>query len=193
MQGSFADSLNYMTLLPALNVVIRRVCFLVVCGCGLLGCAHQRMETSPDKQVRPDNSSVHPDDEATDSGRRVAQLAQNLIGVPYRYGGSSPSEGFDCSGLVRYVYFHAVHLDLPRTARQLAAMPVKHVSKSSLSPGDLIFFGRFHHVTHIGIYIGDQRFVHAPSRRGAVRIGHLDESYWAAHYSGAKRPLTRYD
>ena len=183
-----------MSPLPVLYVVIRRLYFLAVCCCGLLGCAHQRIETSPSySQVRPANPAVQSGEDATDSGLRVAQFAQNLIGVPYRYGGSSPSEGFDCSGLVRYVYFHAVHLDLPRTARQLAAMPAKHVSKSSLSPGDLIFFGRSHHVTHIGIYIGDQRFVHAPSRRGAVRIGHLDESYWAAHYSGAKRPLTRYD
>lgn len=185
-----------MSPIPALCVVVLRLSLTAACCCGLLGCAHQRLGMQPVPFVAPKNplpTRLMPSPpQRDDTGDKVAQFAQDLVGIPYRYGGISPRDGFDCSGLVDYVYSHIVHVDLPRTARQLSSIPAKSVPRSELSPGDLIFFSRHHRVTHIGIYIGEQRFVHAPNRHGAVRISHLDESYWADHYSGAKRPLTLY-
>ena len=185
-----------MSSIPALCVVILRLSVAAACCCGLLGCAHQRLATPPDRSIAPKKpapTNVFLSLVERNTGDKVAQFAQDLVGVRYRYGGISPRDGFDCSGLVQYVYAHAVHIDLPRTARQLASIPAQSVRRSELSPGDLIFFSRNKRVTHIGIYIGEQRFVHAPNRHEAVRISHLDESYWADHYSGAKRPLTLYD
>ena len=108
-----------------------------------------------------------------------------MVGKPYRYGGNSPS-GFDCSGLVQYSYDRA-GVSVPRTTRsQLkAGTPV---AAHSLREGDLVFFdqeGRKY--SHVGIYIGDGRFVHAPSSGKKVRIDRLDKRYWEKHFVAARR------
>lgn len=117
-------------------------------------------------------------------GQKVAALAQEEIGAPYRYGGSTP-RGFDCSGLVYYLY-RQVGVSLPRTAEAQYDQTAR-LTRSALLPGDLVFFfgGA---ATHVGIYLGAGRFVHAPETGKPVSFGSLQEAYWSNHYLGAGRP-----
>lgn len=119
----------------------------------------------------------------------VLMRAISLVGTPYRYGGNTPDGGFDCSGLVNYVYHDSVSLSLPRTSQALAGYQGPKIKPERLAAGDLVFFGSSGRVTHVGIYVGEGRFVHAPSTGGTVRLDHLDGSYWRDHYTGAKRVL----
>ncbi|GGK10356.1 C40 family peptidase [Luteimonas terricola] len=119
----------------------------------------------------------------------VLMRAISLVGTPYRYGGNTPDGGFDCSGLVNYVYNDMLDLKLPRTSRDLAAYQGPKIEPRKLATADLVFFGSGGNVTHVGIYVGEGRFVHAPSTGGTVRLDHLDGSYWRRNYSGAKRIL----
>jgi cell wall-associated NlpC family hydrolase len=115
--------------------------------------------------------------------------ALGLVGTPYRYGGNSPAGGFDCSGLIGYVYRDAAGISLPRSTRELIGMRAPVVSRDRLQSGDLLFFatngGR--QVSHAGIYVGEGRFVHAPSSGGTVRLDSLSNSYWQRSYLHAKR------
>lgn len=118
--------------------------------------------------------------------------ALGLVGTPYRYGGNTPEGGFDCSGLIGYVYRDAAGISLPRSTRELSAMRTPAVRRDALQSGDLVFFatngGRA--VSHAGIYVGDGRFVHAPSTGGTVRLDSLDNVYWQRVYLDAKRVIT---
>jgi cell wall-associated NlpC family hydrolase len=118
----------------------------------------------------------------------VIDYALSLKGTPYRYGGSSPAEGFDCSGFVQHVYKRQGK-SLPRTAYDMA-MALSPISEDDLVPGDLVFFntsGRTY--SHVGIYIDEDKFIHAPSKRtGRVVVSSLDNDYWQRHYTGARRP-----
>ena len=119
----------------------------------------------------------------------VLMRAISLVGTPYRYGGNSPEGGFDCSGLVNYVYRDMLDLRLPRTSRDLFAMQHAPLSTDRLASGDLVFFGNDGAVSHVGIYVGEGRFVHAPSSGGTVRLDRLDGHWWRDHYRGARRLL----
>lgn len=120
----------------------------------------------------------------------VLMRAIGLVGTPYTYGGNTPESGFDCSGLVNYVYRDTLRLHLPRTSRELAATHRgARIAPERLRPADLVFFGSRGAVTHVGIYVGEGRFVHAPTSGGTVRLDHLDSPYWRKHYTGAKRVL----
>lgn len=119
----------------------------------------------------------------------VLMRAIGLVGTPYRYGGNTPDSGFDCSGLVTYVYREMLDLRLPRTSRELAQVQGPRIDPEKLAAADLVFFGSRGNITHVGIYVGEGRFVHAPSTGGTVRLDHLDGYYWRDHYSGAKRVL----
>ena len=119
----------------------------------------------------------------------VLMRAISLVGTPYRYGGNTPDSGFDCSGLVNYVYRDVLDLSLPRTSRDLAAWKGPRIAPERLATADLVFFGSGSNVSHVGIYVGEGRFVHAPSTGGTVRLDHLDGSYWRDHYTGSKRVL----
>ena len=123
------------------------------------------------------------------SANAVLMRAISLVGTPYRYGGNTPEGGFDCSGLVNYVYRDMLDLRLPRTSRDLAAYQGPKIDPQKLATADLVFFGSGGSVTHVGIYVGEGRFVHAPSTGGTVRLDHLDGAYWRRNYSGAKRIL----
>lgn len=118
--------------------------------------------------------------------------ALGLVGTPYRYGGNTPEGGFDCSGLIGYVYRDAAGISLPRSTRELSAMRTPDVRRDALQSGDLVFFatngGRS--VSHAGIYVGEGRFVHAPSSGGTVRLDSLDNVYWQRVYLDAKRVIT---
>lgn len=119
----------------------------------------------------------------------VTIRALGLVGTPYRYGGNTPDSGFDCSGLVTYVFADMLDLRLPRTSRELARVQGPKIAPERLSSGDLVFFGSGADVWHVGIYVGEGRFVHAPSTGGTVRLDALSNPYWQRHYSGAKRVL----
>ncbi|MEQ1598336.1 MAG: C40 family peptidase [Methylotenera sp.] len=113
--------------------------------------------------------------------------ALSLTGIKYKYGGSNPDTGFDCSGFVRYVFSQAANLTLPPTARAISQIG-KTVKKDELQPGDLVFFNTLKHAfSHVGIYVGDNKFVHAPRTGGAVRVESMQTSYWASRYNGAQR------
>ena len=117
--------------------------------------------------------------------------ALDLVGTPYRMGGSSPATGFDCSGLIHYVYRDAVGVELPRTTSELGALRTTAPATDSLRPGDLVLFSvkRNGKVDHAGIYVGDGHFVHAPSSGGRVRVEPLAQGYWQRSYRGARRIL----
>jgi len=119
----------------------------------------------------------------------VVRAGLDAIGTPYTWGGDDPQDGFDCSGLVLFVYREIAGMDLPRTAR--AQRKQGHtVARPQLQPGDLVFFttrGRSKAVSHVGIYIGQNEFVHAPSRGASVRVDRLDSPYWGKRYAGARR------
>lgn len=114
--------------------------------------------------------------------------ALGLVGTPYRYGGNTPEGGFDCSGLVHYVFNTAAGVSLPRQSSAIAEIDAPKVKRTQLIPGDLVFFGK-RKVNHIGIYVGEGRFVHAPNSGGTVRMDHLDGAYWDTRYLYARRLL----
>lgn len=116
----------------------------------------------------------------------VLSKAVTLLGTPYRWGGATPDGGFDCSGLVGYVFRTAIGLDLPRVSRQMATAG-EAVDRTSLVPGDLVFFGRRGKVNHVGIYMGEGRFLHAPRTGRDVTVSSLDTGYWAGKFLSARR------
>jgi len=154
-----------------------------IAGCGS-GRETVRRSAPPQQRVWP---VVEPADPV--AANAVLMRAISLVGTPYRYGGNTPEGGFDCSGLVNYVYRDMLSLSLPRTSRDLAAFQGPKIVPDRLAAGDLVFFGQSGNVSHVGIYVGEGRFVHAPSTGGTVRLDHLDGSYWRDHYTGAKRVL----
>ncbi len=120
--------------------------------------------------------------------------SKTLLGTPYRYGGSSRATGFDCSGFVGYVYKEELGIELPRNTQGLLKMDAPVVARADLEPGDLILFndrGRGR-VSHVGIYMGDDKFIHSSSSRkgGGVRVDKLSSRYWNASYLQAKRVLS---
>lgn len=117
--------------------------------------------------------------------------AIGLVGTPYRWGGNTPDSGFDCSGLIGYVYRDAAGISLPRSTREMIVMRAPTVSINALQSGDLVFFATAggSQVSHAGIYVGEGRFVHAPSTGGTVRLDYLSNSYWAKAYLQAKRVI----
>jgi len=124
---------------------------------------------------------------AKDTASEITTYALSLIGVDYRFGGNTPDQGLDCSGLIRYVFQQATGLSLPRSAREQARIG-ESVSKDKLQPGDLVFFNtRRFQFSHVGLYIGDNRFIHAPSSGGAVQVVSLDNIYWQKAFNGARR------
>ncbi|MHB1056813.1 MAG: C40 family peptidase [Rhodanobacter sp.] len=125
----------------------------------------------------------------TDLRKALIAMAMKLRDTRYVRGGRDPSTGFDCSGFVRYVFAHAVGMQLPNNSASqfLAGLKVK---RADMQPGDLVFF-RTHgkrRISHVGIYISDGRFIHSPSAGKSVEISSLSESYWAKRFAGAKRP-----
>lgn len=122
-----------------------------------------------------------------DGIQQIIDGAQDLIGIRYRRRGDKPQTGFDCSGFVGYVFREGVGLLLPRASREISKAGTP-VSKDELKAGDLVFFSTMRHAfSHVGIYLGDDLFVHAPRTGEAIRIDHLQEHYWAKRYSGARR------
>jgi cell wall-associated NlpC family hydrolase len=117
----------------------------------------------------------------------VALFALGLIGVDYRFGGETPDRGLDCSGLIRYVFQEVTGTTLPRTSREMSRLGAK-VALADLKPGDLVFFNtRRFAFSHVGLYLGDNRFIHAPSTGGEVEVATLSQDYWKRRFDGARR------
>ena len=123
-------------------------------------------------------------------GGKASELviqAMGLLGVPYKKGGTSEEKGFDCSGFVRYMYEKSVGLVLPRRAEEQAKV-TEEISRSELKPGDLVFFNTLKRTfSHVGIYVGDGKFIHAPRPGKAVRVDDMREAYWQQRFNGARR------
>jgi cell wall-associated NlpC family hydrolase len=122
---------------------------------------------------------------------RIQSLIQHalaLLGTPYRWGGTG-TDGFDCSGLVGYVFRSALGIELPRVSTQMANSGQLITDRANLSPGDLVFFGTHHgkRVDHVGIYVGDGRFLHAPRTGRDVTVSSLESGYWSDKYMEARR------
>jgi cell wall-associated NlpC family hydrolase len=121
--------------------------------------------------------------------QEIMMNALSLTGIKYRYGGTSPETGFDCSGFVRYVFGEAASIALPHNARSISQVG-KMISTEELQPGDLVFFNTMKSAfSHVGIYMGNNRFIHAPSSGGGVHIVDMDSAYWAKRFDGARRIL----
>jgi len=126
---------------------------------------------------------------ALTTAQDLTSTALDLIGIRYRLGGSTPETGLDCSGLVRYVFQQVTGVMLPRTARDMSRVGEK-VATADLQPGDLVFFNtRRFAFSHVGIYLGDNRFIHAPRRGREVEIATLDSSFWRKRFDGARRMI----
>jgi len=124
---------------------------------------------------------------AWQSAQDLSVFALGLIGINYKWGGTTPETGLDCSGLVRYVFQQVTGVTLPRTAKEMSRVG-DHVALDDLKPGDLVFFNtRRFAFSHVGIYLGDNRFIHAPSRGREVEVATLDKSFWHKRFNGARR------
>jgi len=123
--------------------------------------------------------------------RNLTSYARSLIGVHYKYGGNSPEIGFDCSGFVDHVFRHTLKINLPRSSGEISRIG-QPVNMRNLRAGDLVFFNTLQHkFSHVGIYLGDDRFIHAPSSGGSVRTENMLDPYWKTHYDGARRVTLR--
>jgi len=122
----------------------------------------------------------------------VVSRALKAVGTPYRWGGSTPGKGLDCSGLVKYAFSDVSEVNLPRTSNAMAEGHGQKVDRKDLKPGDLLFFNiKSRKVNHVAIYLGNDRFVHAPRRGKAVTVDTLKKPYWNSHYMVAKRVLPK--
>jgi cell wall-associated NlpC family hydrolase len=119
--------------------------------------------------------------------KTVLQRALALLGTPYRWGGTSPDKGFDCSGLVGYVFRTALGIELPRVSREMALSGELISDRANLNEGDLVFFGKRGQVDHVGIYLGEGRFVHAPRTGKDVMVSSLESGYWSGKFVQARR------
>ncbi len=121
------------------------------------------------------------------TAQEIILSALSQTGVKYKYGGNSPEGGFDCSGFVRYVFQQAANLTLPHGARAISQLG-QTVTQRELKPGDLVFFNTVRSTfSHVGIYIGNNRFIHSPSAGSAISVTDMGDSYWAKRFTGARR------
>jgi cell wall-associated NlpC family hydrolase len=127
--------------------------------------------------------------ESTARANAVLFRALALVGTPYRYGGNTPESGFDCSGLVGYVFRDAAGIPLPRTSAAIGDLDRPKVARNQLQSGDLVLFASGRKISHVGIYVGDGRFVHAPNSGGTVRLDRLDAPGWRETFRMGKRVI----
>ena len=125
-----------------------------------------------------------------DSASDMVVSAMNFLGVRYRRGGTSAEDGFDCSGFTRHVFESSLGLILPRRADEQASAPgLQKIKKDDLQPGDLVFFNTLKRTfSHVGIYVGEGKFIHAPRSGASVRVEDMRISYWTKRFTGARRP-----
>ncbi|BEV70793.1 MULTISPECIES: C40 family peptidase [unclassified Paludibacterium] len=173
----------------------RRILALALAG--WLACVTAAPDkTPPDKVTKDDNTAAEPAGDpignyasspTDDAVGDMLLQAISLMGVAYRFGGSNPSTGLDCSGFIQYVFKKSLKVNLPRTAAGMARVG-RSVNKTELMPGDLVFFNtRGFSYSHVGIYLGNGKFIHAPRTGKTIEVAQLNQSYWVSHYNGARR------
>ncbi|MDO8989595.1 MAG: C40 family peptidase [Sideroxyarcus sp.] len=124
---------------------------------------------------------------SSDRMNDLVMYALSLADTPYRYGGKSAGSGFDCSGFVGHVYLHTLDIKLPRTTREISRVG-KPISQGELNPGDLVFYNTQNSsFSHVGVYIGEGKFVHSPKSGDSVRTEQMQMRYWKTRYDGARR------
>ncbi|MBD9634547.1 C40 family peptidase [Pseudomonas sp. PDM19] len=133
--------------------------------------------------------SLPKSESASESRHRIIRRAKELIGTAYKWGGVSEVGGFDCSGFLVYLFRSEVGVELPRTTSSMIRENYQRVSRDKLQPGDAVFFTQngSNRANHVGIYIGENRFIHAPRTGESIRIDSLNNNYWNSRFFGARR------
>ncbi len=187
------DSSAFRRPLSFRSPISRRTLFSTIGGLGvalLSACASRPSYRSPISDSGGVFEDEFPDDIAgqvpDELAREAAFLALSLVDTPYRYGGNTPQGGFDCSGLIVYVFREAADHRMPRTVREIAhaGFPVRY---RGVRTGDIVLFDTAGRFSHAGIYVGGGRFVHAPSTGGVVRLDGVHARYWRPRFSGVRR------
>jgi cell wall-associated NlpC family hydrolase len=143
--------------------------------------------TESDPQPLPKSFTSTVSTAVVDKTETLINNAMQLIGVRYRWGGNTPQSGLDCSGFVRYVFNDTFGFLLPRKSAQMSKVGLQ-IRKDELQPGDLVFFNTMRHAfSHVGIYLGDNKFIHAPSKGKSIRVDDMTKVYWEKRYNGARR------
>jgi cell wall-associated NlpC family hydrolase len=186
---------------------VRLICCALLCGASLTTFAQDVSDQAAVTLPAPETSALPSGNlsallasEATDLAlaevakpklseriQGILSKAVTLLGTPYRWGGTSPEGGFDCSGLVGYVFRTALGVELPRVSREMAKNGELVSDRAALIAGDLVFFGRRGRVDHVGIYVGEGRFLHAPSTGKDVRVDNMSSTYWSGKFMQARR------
>jgi cell wall-associated NlpC family hydrolase len=178
---------NGSTRILAFMLAMDRLPLVLLAATLLAGCA-----SSPPPATQPTITYQTPTmSQSQRSPEDILFRALGLVGTPYVYGGNTPAGGFDCSGLIGYVYKDVMGIVLPRSTGEMINLRAPSVSVDALQSGDIVFFatGGGRRVSHAGIYVGEGRFVHAPSTGGTVRLDYLSNVYWQKHYLSAKRVM----
>ena len=178
--------------LPAatrLRLVLLGTVTLLLAACA--GSPHRREPTFRDSHSSLANLPAKaPSAASAGTANDVLFRAIALVGTPYHWGGNTPDSGFDCSGLVDYIYRNAADILLPHSSRAMADVDGRKVRRmTDLASGDLVFFDIGGAISHVGVYVGKGRFVHAPNSGGTVRLDDIDGPYWGDHFAYGRRVL----
>lgn len=171
---------------PTVKVLFLCLNAFILASCSATSGKHRKPESGvryPSQQIQPVRIS-HID--RTQGSQELMLHSLGLVGTPYKWGGSTTATGFDCSGMIQFVYKNALNVNLPRTARDMAAASRK-IPDSRLKAGDLVFFntGGAHRYSHVGLYIGNGEFIHAPSSGKTIKTEKLSTPFYAKNYLGA--------
>ena len=137
----------------------------------------QRMRKPHSQQPQASSSQQLPTSSNFQVRKRIVGIANRSIGIGYRYGGRNPQSGFDCSGLMHYVHKQSLGIDIPRTAAQQRDQS-RTINYAQLQPGDMLFFKTGKRTNHVGVYIGDRKFIHASTGSRRVKVAKMDTKYW---------------
>ena len=174
--------MRFFPALPPLSLLLRRLCSAIVACTCLLGTANLAVAS---EEVRREDTSFL--ERYTNTAQDLILKGLEMVGVVYRRGGTDPDAGLDCSGFVQLVFRDAVGLVLPRTSREMSEVGDR-IDRQELKPGDLVFFNTMRRAfSHVGIYLGEGRFLHSPRPGGEVRVEDMGSSYWVKRYNGARR------
>ncbi|HQU78053.1 MAG TPA: C40 family peptidase [Azonexus sp.] len=152
-----------------------------------IACTSASITAIATEQVRKSEEQPSFFERYTNAAQDVILQGLKLVGVRYRFGGNDEDSGLDCSGFVRLVFKNSVGAQLPRTAAEMSQVG-QRVDTTQLKPGDLVFFNTMRRTfSHVGIYLGDNHFLHAPRTGAEVRVESMEDSYWIKRYNGARR------
>ena len=175
--------------MPILKHLVQLKALLPICAITLGVCLSNAAYStdSPLEEPPPPRTALSKLQDITGRASEMNMRAMSMICIKYKYGGNVPESGLDCSGLVRYLFKEVWNTNLPRTSKEISQVG-QQVDTKDLQPGDLVFYNTLRRgFSHVGIYLGDNKFIHAPSTGGKVRIESMDASYWRRRFNGARR------